>query len=91
MCSGQWLPAKLLRSYSKQRRLGTPLVRTLVRLRIPVGLQSMLEGSAWILFTVLVARLGAVKAAAHQIALNLMSVAYMLSFGVSIAATTLVG
>jgi multidrug resistance protein, MATE family len=64
---------------------------SLVRVSLPVGLQSVLEGSAWTLFTALVAHLGAVEAAAHQIALNLLSLAYMLGYGVTIAATTLVG
>ncbi len=64
---------------------------SLVRLSLPIGCQSMLEGGAWAMFTVLVARLGTIEAATHQIALSLVSFAYMLSFGVTIAATTLVG
>jgi len=63
----------------------------LLRVSFPVGFQGMLESSAWTLFTVFVARLGAVEAAAHQIALSVLSLAYMLAFGVTIAATTLVG
>lgn len=63
----------------------------LIRISLPVGLQGMLEASAWTLFAVLVARLGVVEAAAHQIALSVLSLAYMLAFGVTIAATTLVG
>lgn len=65
--------------------------RALGRVSLPVGIQSVMEGSAWTLFTIMVARLGAAEAAAHQIALNLVSFAYMFGFGVSIAATTLVG
>jgi MATE family multidrug resistance protein len=61
----------------------------LLRVSLPVGFQGMLESSAWTLFTVFVARLGAVEAAAHQIALSVLSLAYMLAFGVAIAATTL--
>jgi MATE family multidrug resistance protein len=65
--------------------------RYLVRLSLPVGLQGALEMSAWTLFTILVARLGAVEIAAHHIATNVLTLSYMPGYGISIAATTLVG
>ncbi len=63
----------------------------LIRVSIPVGLQKGFEVGAWTVFAVLIARLGAAEAAAHQIALQVMSVSYMAAYGMSIAAMTLVG
>jgi multidrug resistance protein, MATE family len=65
--------------------------RRLVRMSWPIGLQGALELGAWTLFTVLIARLGAVEAAAHAIATQVMALSYMSGYGFSVAATTLVG
>jgi MATE family multidrug resistance protein len=65
--------------------------RRLVRMSVPVGLQGALEMSAWMFFTIFVARLGAVETAAHHIATNILTLSYMPGNGVSVAATTLVG
>jgi multidrug resistance protein, MATE family len=65
--------------------------RRLVRVSWPVGAQGALELGAWMLFTALIARLGAAEAAAHAIATQVMSFAYMSGYGFSVAATTLVG
>lgn len=65
--------------------------RRLLRVSWPVGLQGAMELGAWMLFTSLIARLGAVEAAAHAIATQVMAFAYMSGYGVSVAVTTLVG
>lgn len=57
----------------------------------PIGAHGALEMGAWTLFTALIARLGAVEAAAHAIAIRVISLAYMAGYGISVAATTLVG
>jgi putative MATE family efflux protein len=65
--------------------------RRLIRVSWPVGAQGALEMSAWTLFTALMARLGAVEAAAQAVATQVMAIAYMAGYGVAIATTTLVG
>jgi MATE family multidrug resistance protein len=57
----------------------------------PIGVQRAVEMGAWTLFTTLIARLGAVETAAHAVATQVMAVSYTAGYGVSIAATTLVG
>jgi putative MATE family efflux protein len=63
----------------------------LLRLSWPIGVQRALEMAAWTLFTTFIARLGATEAAAHAVATQVMAMSYMAGYGVSIAATTLVG
>ncbi len=63
----------------------------LVRVSWPIGAQGALEMGAWTLFTALIARLGAVEAAAHTIAIRVTSLSYMAGYGLCVAATTLVG
>ncbi|HEY7495689.1 MAG TPA: MATE family efflux transporter [Candidatus Tectomicrobia bacterium] len=65
--------------------------RHLAQVSWPIGVQRAIEMGAWTLFTTLIARLGAVEAAAHAVATQIMAVSYMAGYGVSIAATTLVG
>lgn len=63
----------------------------ILRLSWPVGVQGALDTGAWTCFTTFVAHLGALEAAAHHIAVQVLSLSYMAGYGVSIATTTLVG
>lgn len=63
----------------------------LVRVSWPIGAHGVLEMAAWTLFTALAARLGVAEAAAHAIALRLVSFPYTVGYGIAVAATTLVG
>jgi MATE family multidrug resistance protein len=63
----------------------------LARLGSPMGLQFVLEMGSWTVFTTFVARLGEVQAAAHQVAIAILHVSFMPGYGISVAATTLVG
>jgi MATE family multidrug resistance protein len=67
-----------------------PLVRML-KLGLPIGAQMMLEGGAFNLMALLMGWLGVVQVAAHQIALNLASLTFMVPLGVSSAAAVIVG
>ena len=58
---------------------------------LPVGLQAGLEGWAFVVTSFMAGRFGATAMAAHVIALNLASVAFMLVLGLSAAAATRVG
>jgi MATE family multidrug resistance protein len=63
----------------------------MLKLGLPIGAQMMLEGGAFNVMALLMGWLGVVQVAAHQIALNLASLAFMVPLGVSAAAAVLVG
>lgn len=65
--------------------------RAILRLGAPIGLQLFAEVAAFALAAVLAGRLGAVPAAAHQIALQLSSVSFAIALGIGGAASTRVG
>ena len=67
-----------------------PLMRML-KLGLPIGTQMMVEGGAFNIMALLMGWLGVAQVAAHQIALNLASLAFMVPLGVSSAAAVLVG
>jgi MATE family multidrug resistance protein len=67
-----------------------PLMRML-KLGLPIGAQMMLEGGAFNVMALLMGWLGVAQVAAHQIALNLASLAFMVPLGVSSAAAVIVG
>lgn len=68
-----------------------PLLRQMLRVGLPMGVQFQLEIGAFLLFSVFVGQVGDVPLAAHQVALRVMSVSFMTAWGISVAATTLVG
>lgn len=63
----------------------------LLRLGFPVGLQLALEANAFTLAMIMVGWIGVVQLAAHQVAINMASVTFMLPLGVSIGASVRVG
>lgn len=65
--------------------------RRLAAVSWPVGVLGLLELGAWTLFTTLVARLGSTEMAAHAVATQIMALSYMSGYGISVAASTLVG
>jgi MATE family multidrug resistance protein len=67
-----------------------PLLRML-KLGAPIGAQMVLEGGAFNVMALLMGWLGVAQVAAHQIALNLASLAFMVPLGVSSAAAIIVG
>jgi MATE family multidrug resistance protein len=67
-----------------------PLMRML-KLGLPIGAQMTLEGGAFNVMALLMGWLGVAQVAAHQIALNLASLAFMVPLGVSSAAAVIVG
>lgn len=62
-----------------------------LRIGLPMALQQTLMGSAQIVSTVIVAPLGTMAIAANNFAINVESICYMPGYGISEAATTLVG
>jgi MATE family multidrug resistance protein len=63
----------------------------MVRLGLPIGLQMQLEYGIFALVALLMGRLGTVPMAAHQIALTVASVTFMVPQGIGGAAAVLVG
>jgi MATE family multidrug resistance protein len=67
-----------------------PLLR-FAALGVPIGLQFVLEVGVFSMVGLLMGRLGTTPLAAHQIALNLTSLTFMVPLGISMAAAVLVG
>ncbi len=68
-----------------------PTLRRLLGTGLPIGVTILLEGSLFIVTALLIGRLGGVPAAAHQIAINVASLCFMIPFGVAEATTVRVG
>ncbi|HLL93773.1 MAG TPA: MATE family efflux transporter [Spirosoma sp.] len=68
-----------------------PDVRTILRLGIPGGLTFFFEVATFTLAAVITGWLGETQLAAHQIAINMASVTYMMATGISSAAAIRVG
>lgn len=66
-------------------------IRRLITLGFPAALQFTLESGVFGLVTALIARLGPVPLATHQIALNTVAFTYMVPLGISSAAAVRVG
>lgn len=66
-------------------------VRTMVRLSLPTAGEAAVRQTGSLFFMRIVASLGDVALAAHQIAVNIESLSFMPGTGMSVAGTTLVG
>ena len=66
-------------------------IRRLITLGFPAAMQFTLESGVFGLTTALIARLGAVPLASHQIALNTVAFTYMVPLGIASAAAVRVG
>ena len=68
-----------------------PRIRRLITLGLPAAIQFTLESGVFGMVTALIARLGAVPLASHQIALNTVAFTYMVPLGIASAAAVRVG
>ena len=66
-------------------------IAPLLRLGVPMAVAICMEGGLFVATALLAGSLGATSAAAHQIALNVASVTFMVPLGVAMAATVRVG
>jgi MATE family multidrug resistance protein len=66
-------------------------LRAMLRLGLPIGLQQGLEFGAFAVIGVLMGVLGTTEMAAHQIAINIASLTFMVPLGVGAAAAVRVG
>ncbi len=69
----------------------TPTLVQLLRLGLPIGITYFAETSAFSLIALLVAKFGSTEAAAHQIALNVASLLFMVPLSLGLALLTRVG
>ena len=97
MMIAAWLLVAKLPAYRPLKLFGSGFVapswkilRTLLRLGIPIGLSYFIEVTAFTLMAVFIARLGAVPVAGHQITANVGTVLYMLPLSIASATSTLV-
>ncbi|MEP6906894.1 MAG: MATE family efflux transporter [Pseudoxanthomonas sp.] len=66
-------------------------IAQLLRTGLPIGVTVLMEGGLFIATALLIARLGTVPAAAHQIAINVSALCFMIPMGVAEATTVRVG
>lgn len=66
-------------------------IRALLVLGLPIGLTWLMEGGLFVATALLIGRLGQVPAAAHQIAINVASLCFMLPMALAEATTVRVG
>ena len=67
------------------------MIRTLLATGLPIGVTVLMEGGLFIATALLIGRLGEVPAAAHQIAINVASLCFMVPMGLAEATTVRVG
>jgi MATE family multidrug resistance protein len=75
----------------RKKRLDPLALLRLARISIPMGIQWALDMASFVVFSALIGRISTLGLAASEVGLRLMSLSFMPVFGVSIAATTLVG
>jgi len=63
----------------------------LVRLGVPIGAGNSMEQGVFALTSLLMGQIGKLQQAAHQVAINVAAVTFMISLGISTATTTRVG
>lgn len=66
-------------------------LRELLRVGLPIGITVTMEGGLFVVTALLIGRIGEIEAAAHQIAINVAALCFMIPFGVAEATTVRVG
>ncbi|UNK56129.1 MATE family efflux transporter [Pseudoxanthomonas daejeonensis] len=66
-------------------------IRELLATGLPIGVTVLMEGGLFIVTALLIARLGEIPAAAHQIAINVSALCFMVPMGLAEATTVRVG
>ena len=85
---------KLFKQYDVSfhfRNINLPIVKKILSLGLPSGTQYFFEVGAFSLAVVMVGWLGTKQLAAHQIAINLASISFMVVLGISVAGSIRVG
>ena len=66
-------------------------IGALLRLGVPMGVAVLMEAGLFVCTALLIASLGAVTVASHQVAINVASITFMVPLGVALATTVRVG
>ncbi len=66
-------------------------ILSLLRLGLPIGIAVFMEGSLFVATALLIGTLGATAVAAHQVAINVASLCFMVPLGVAMATTVRIG
>ncbi|QSX79360.1 MATE family efflux transporter [Agrilutibacter solisilvae] len=80
-----------LRLFATFDRPHGPTLRGLLRNGLPIGVTVAMEGGLFIATALLIGRLGGVPSAAHQIAINVSALCFMVPMGVAEATTVRIG
>ncbi|MFN3800280.1 MATE family efflux transporter [Belliella pelovolcani] len=75
----------------KIKRFSFPMVSKMIRIGVPTGFQYIFEVGAFSTAAIMMGWIGVSALAAHQIAINLASISYMMASGLSAAAMVRVG
>lgn len=86
--SRRFAPLRLFARFDPPR---PRVIAGLLRTGLPIGVTVMMEGGLFIATALLISRLGAVPAAAHQIAINVSVLCFMVPMGLAEATTVRVG
>ncbi len=73
------------------RSINWTVIKKIINLGIPGGFQMFFEVGGFVFAAVMIGWIGTNELAAHQIAINLASITFMVGLGISIAATVRVG
>ncbi len=80
-----------MKQYVTIRNLSRPMISKLLHIGIPTGMQYVFEVGAFSVAAIMMGWISAQALAAHQIAINLAAISYMLAAGIGAAATVRVG
>jgi len=80
-----------LRLFSRFDPPHWPTIRGLLVVGLPIGVTVAMEGGLFVATALLIGRLGEVPAAAHQIAINVASLCFMIPLGLAEATTVRIG
>jgi multidrug resistance protein, MATE family len=68
-----------------------PPIAALLRIGLPMGVAIFMEGSLFVATALVIGGMGLVAVAAHQVAINIASVCFMVPLGIAMATTVRVG
>lgn len=66
-------------------------ILALLKLGLPIGVAVFMEGSLFVTTALLIGRMGATAVGAHQVAINVASLAFMVPLGIAMATTVRIG